>query len=62
MPHTWAALAEMAEKNQSLHIIVAALCRHNQGQPGGAGDVAVSDAIDKPPKAKRVLAKGKKRK
>ena len=63
--HTWAALATMAENATSLHtlsVIVAALCKHNQGLPGGGGSVPISDeAPAKPKPAKPAPAKAKRR-
>lgn len=55
--HTWAALAEISKgaSLEKLATIVAALCRHNQGQPGGGGSVPTDDP---PPKAR---AKPKRR-
>lgn len=41
---TWSELAEIAEKTTGpLGVIIAALCRHNQGLAGGGGVVSISD-------------------
>jgi len=65
--HTWAVLATMAENATSLHtlsVIVAALCKHNQGLPGGGGPVQVSDDVPAKSTARKMAqpARAKRRK